>query len=214
MSFLGGLFGPRLTPEEQVKKWRQQLRGTERDIDKQIRGIDAEALKVQRQIKLAAKRNDRASCGILARELVRSRHAKDRLVTSKAQLNSLGMQMQQQLGTMKIAGTVQTSTEVMKLMNGLVKLPAISATMQALSKEMMKAGVIDEMINDTIEGLDEEDVEDEAQDEVNQVLHEITDGLLGQAGAVGPDLEMPQDAPEHETPIDEMQARLDALREA
>lgn len=46
----------------------------------------------------AAKRNDMKSCKILAKEVVNSNRAKTRIVTSKAQLNSLVMQMQQQLG--------------------------------------------------------------------------------------------------------------------
>lgn len=50
-----------------------------------------------------------------------------------------------------------------------------------------QAGIMDEMLDDTMEGLDaEEDLEDEAQEEVDKVLFDITDGKLGQgAGAVG-----------------------------
>ncbi len=46
------------------------------------------------------------------------------------------------------------------------------------------------MIQDTIELQDDDGIEDEAQGEVDKVLFEMTDGLLGQAGAVGADLEV------------------------
>lgn len=117
---------------------------------------------------------------MLAKELVRSRRQKDRIVTSKAQLNSISMQLQHQLckffcarvffiesktsswsrlttendiylreytpcfvtvaqiATLKIAGTLQKSSEVMSMVNNLVKLPEISAQMQEMSREMMK----------------------------------------------------------------------------
>lgn len=50
--------------------------------------------------------------------------------------------------------------------------------------------MIDEMIQDTMEFQDEADLEEEAQGEVDKVLFELTDGLLGQAGAVGKELEV------------------------
>ena len=47
---------------------------------------------------------------------------------------------------------------------------------------------MDEMISDAMESLDEPDLEDEADEEVEKVLFQFTDGLLGQAGAVGAEL--------------------------
>jgi charged multivesicular body protein 3 len=40
--------------------------------------------------------------------------------------------------TVKAVGHIQKSSEVMKLVNGLLKAPEVAATMQELSKEMMK----------------------------------------------------------------------------
>ena len=37
-----------------------------------------------------------------------------------------------------MAGTLKKSTDIMKMVNQLVKLPEISQTMQEMSKEMMK----------------------------------------------------------------------------
>ncbi|KAJ3331650.1 hypothetical protein HDU76_002608 [Blyttiomyces sp. JEL0837] len=207
------LIGKRLTPEEQVKKWRQSIRQQERELEKQIRGIETEEAKVKKNIKAAAKRKDMASCKLLAKEVVRSRKAKDRIHTSKAQLNSLGMQLQQQLAAAKVAGTLKKSTDIMKLVNNLIKLPEIHKTMQEMSMEMSKAGIIGEMMEDAIEGLDEEGIEEEAEEEVEKVLSELTDGLLLQGGSVGAPLETKQEeAVEEEPELDAMQARLAALR--
>ncbi|KAJ3193945.1 Charged multivesicular body protein 3, partial [Irineochytrium annulatum] len=188
-SLVSMLIGKRLSPEEQVKKWRQTIRGQERELDKQLRNIEMEEVKAKRTIKAAAKRKDVSSCKILAKELVRSRKQKDRIHTSKAQLNSLVMQLQQQLATAKMTGSLKSSTEVMKLVNGLVKLPQIHQVMQELSQEMMKSGIMGEMMDDAIDALDEDGIEEEAQEEVDKVLFEITDGMLGNAGEVGAPLE-------------------------
>ena len=42
------------------------------------------------------------------------------------------------LATLRIAGALQRSTEVMKAMQQLIKIPEVAATMRDLSKEMMK----------------------------------------------------------------------------
>lgn len=68
-----------------------------------------------------------------------------------------------------MAGSLQQSTEVMKAMQELVKLPDIAKTMQDMSREMMKAGIIEEMIEDTMESMEPEELEEEAQEEVDKV---------------------------------------------
>lgn len=42
------------------------------------------------------------------------------------------------LAVVRVAGALQKSTEVMKAMQNLVKIPEIQANMRELSKEMMK----------------------------------------------------------------------------
>ena len=60
--------------------------------------IQREEGKVKKSIKDAAKRGDTSTCKMLAKEVVRSRKAVNRMHTSKAQMNSVVMQMENQLG--------------------------------------------------------------------------------------------------------------------
>jgi len=85
-------------PKEQVKNWKSNMRAEAHKLDRQINKIQREELKVKQSIKAAAKRNDMSSCKQLAKEIARSRKAVARLHTSKAQMNSVVMQMQNQLG--------------------------------------------------------------------------------------------------------------------
>ncbi|KAG0306488.1 Vacuolar protein-sorting-associated protein 24 [Dissophora globulifera] len=204
-------FGKR-TPEEMVRKWRRDINGQQRALDRQKRDIEAEEAKTKQMVKQMAKKGDVKMCKILAKELVRSRRQKDRIVTSKAQLNSISMQLQHQLATLKIAGTLQKSTEVMGMVNSLVKLPQISMQMQEMSREMMKAGIIDEMLQDTMEAMDDDEIEEEAEEEVNKVLFQITNGLLGEAPLAAGKLPAEAEEEEEEPALDDMQRRLEALK--
>lgn len=59
----------------------------------------------------------------------------------------------------------------MQAMQALIRLPEIAHTMQELSKEMMRAGIIEEMLDDTMSSMeDEEEVEEAAQAELDKVF--------------------------------------------
>ncbi|XP_048584982.1 charged multivesicular body protein 3 isoform X2 [Nematostella vectensis] len=173
-------------------------------------------MKVKRSIKDAAKRGDKDVCNILAKEIIQSRKAVNKMYSSKAQLNSVEMQMKNQLATLRMAGAMEKSTEVMSMMQKLVKLPEIRQTMMELSKEMMKAGIIEEMVEDTFEGMEEDDMEEAAQEEVDKILFEVTAGALGAAGHVTEPLPTVEgasaDVEVEEGDMDEMRSRLEALR--
>uniref|UniRef100_A0A2K5L3R8 Charged multivesicular body protein 3 n=1 Tax=Cercocebus atys TaxID=9531 RepID=A0A2K5L3R8_CERAT len=121
-----------------------------------------------------------------------------------------------------VAGSLQKSTEVMKAMQRLVKIPEIQATMRQLSKEMMKAGIIEEMLEDTFESMDDqEEMEEEAEMEIDRILFEITEGALGKAPSKVTDA-LPEAEPsgvmaasedeKEEEALEAMQSQLATLR--
>lgn len=81
-----------------VNEWTHKLRKEGYQLDRQIRSIQREEEKVKRTLKEAAKKNDKDTCIILAKELIRSKKAITRIYTSKAHLNSVSLQMKNQLG--------------------------------------------------------------------------------------------------------------------
>ncbi|XP_055692923.1 charged multivesicular body protein 3 [Lutzomyia longipalpis] len=218
-----GLFGKssQRDPKEQVNEWSAKLRKESHQLDRQIRGIQREEEKVKRALKEAAKKNDRDTCTILAKEIIRARKAVTRIYTSKAHLNSVQLQMKNQLATLRVAGSLQKSTEVMAAMQSLVRLPEVAGVMREMSREMMKAGIIEEMMEETFESIeDTEEMEEEAQGEVDKVLWELTEGKLGDAPlpptANVAKEEVPaaaaEEEEENEEELQEMQSRLQALR--
>eukprot|EP01128_Nolandella_sp_AFSM9_P006729 TRINITY_DN3528_c0_g1_i1.p1 TRINITY_DN3528_c0_g1~~TRINITY_DN3528_c0_g1_i1.p1 ORF type:complete len:249 (+),score=98.52 TRINITY_DN3528_c0_g1_i1:74-748(+) len=165
-------FGKKLTPEENVKKWKREMNKEKRGIDRNIREIEREEAKVKRNIKEMAKRGDVSNATTLARELVRSKKAKERLTISKAQLSSVQMQLTQNLANYKMAGTLKKSAQIMGMMNSLIRLPEINAVMMTMAREMEKAGLIEEMMEETLDDM-EEDFDEEADEQVQKVLDEL-----------------------------------------
>lgn len=168
-----------------MREWTSKIRKQTMLLDRQIRNIQREEEKVKLTLKQAAKKGDRDVCVILAREIVNSRKAVNRINTSKAQLNSVSLHMQQQAANLRVAGAMQKSSDVMRAMNNLVKVAEISAVMQELSREMMRAGIIEEMMEETLDevtGVDEEEMEEQVQAEVDKVLFELTQGAYVRGG--------------------------------
>ncbi|CAG9764795.1 unnamed protein product [Ceutorhynchus assimilis] len=216
-----GLFGksPQRNPKDMVTEWNHKLRKEGYQLDRQITAIKREEEKVKRSLKEAAKKDDKDTCTILAKEILRARKAVNKIYTSKAHLNSVMLQMKNQLATLRVAGSLQKSTEVMQAMQSLIRIPEVAHTMQEMSKEMMKAGIIEEMLDETFEDIeDTEEMEEAAQSEVDKVLFEITEGKIGEAPLppsepaervkeAGPSVEE-----EDETELEDMQTRLAALK--
>ncbi|KAI7827348.1 Snf7-domain-containing protein [Kickxella alabastrina] len=210
------LFAKPPKPEELVRKWRASVRSQERELDRQIRGIATEEAKVKRTIQQLAKKNgDLATCRTLAKELVRSARQTTRLYKSKAQLNSILLELTRQ------AGLLKKSTQVMRSVNQLVRLPQLQEGMREMEREMVKAGIIGEMTEEAFEMMEESDLEEEADLEVEAVLAQVTDGMMGSLDAVKLNVggakkrdeeEVVESDYELENDPDAMLARLSALR--
>ena len=217
-----GLFGKTKSadPKEQVQEWCKKIRKEGYNLDRQINAIKREELKVSKSLKEAAKKGDKEVCAILAKEIINSRKSVNKLYTAKANLSSVQNQMKGQLATLKVSGALSQSADVMKSMNALVKIPETQKVMMELSKEMMKAGIIEEMLDDTMEGFtEEESLEEAAQEEIDKIILELTTGKLTDAPAAVKDTLPAQESREEEEEVEEegeeleeMQSRLEALR--
>eukprot|EP00835_Amoeboradix_gromovi_P005570 NODE_536_length_7014_cov_0.311208.p4 type:complete len:198 gc:universal NODE_536_length_7014_cov_0.311208:3090-3683(+) len=163
------LQGPTL--EEQVRKWKGELKKQERLLERKVREVDLEEKKLVTEIrKLGTSTQQQNNVKLLAKTIVQARRSKDHLYTSIAHTRSIQLQLQQQMSMLKVTKQIQNSAEVMKMVNRLMKLPEISQAMQQMSLEMEKAGIIGEILDDV---LFDETVEEEAEEEVEKLIKEI-----------------------------------------
>lgn len=198
----------------QKRKCNQLIRQNTRKLDRDIQQLKALENKTKTYIQQASRRAQRnpsqakqasQETRIFAKELIRVRKQNNRLATSKAQLQSVAMQVNEAFSVRKIEGSIKASTGIMKDVNSLVRLPELTGTMRELSQELVKAGIIEEMVDDTLSNdalMDGED--DEAETEVDKVLGEV----LKKPETKQPVQEVPEEPTE---PIEEDEDREEAL---
>lgn len=146
-----------------------------------------------------------------AKELVNVRKQAGRLHTAKAQLQSVQMQVNEAYAVRKIEGSLKVSADIMKEVNTLVRLPELTGTMQELSQELMKAGIIEEMVGDMIES-DFLEEDEEAEAEVDKVLDELLKGKLGPLDQQMPAIPAAEQEEEEAEDLETMRGRLEALK--
>lgn len=130
------------------------------------------------------------------------------------------MQVNEAFSVRRIEGSLKASTGIMKAVNSLVRLPELMGTMRELSQELVKAGIIEEMVGDSLPDdqlLEGED--DEAEAEVDKVLGEILEGKLAKAKVADlpveegeEPVEPEEDLEDQETTLAQMRGRLEALK--
>ncbi|EAU33896.1 conserved hypothetical protein [Aspergillus terreus NIH2624] len=219
-------FGP--DPQAQMRKCNQLIRANTRQLDRDIMQLKNLESKTRQYIINASRRAERnpsqakqamMETKTFARELVRIRRQSTRLTTSRAQLQSVQMQVNEAFSMRKIQGSLKKSTGIMKDVNTLVRLPELTSTMHQLSTELVRAGIIEEMVDDAIPNNEFlEDEEEEADAEVDKVLQEILHGKLSQVEDVKQKpLEEPEEGiseavEDQEATLEQMRGRLEALK--
>ncbi|EPE06268.1 snf7 family protein [Ophiostoma piceae UAMH 11346] len=181
-------------PQAQLRKCNTLLRSNIRKLDRDIANTKRVEIQTKNLILQADRRAQRDPSRAqqaqrevrdFARELIRTRRQSNRLITGKAQLNSVQMQVQEAFAVRRIEGSIRASVGIMHDVNQLIRLPELAGTMQELSVELMKAGIVEEMINETLpedDGLLFEDEEAEADGEVDRVLGEILKDRMSKTG--------------------------------
>ncbi|MCJ1392275.1 Charged multivesicular body protein 3 [Xylographa bjoerkii] len=215
-------------PQAQIRKCNRLIRENTRKLERDMFQLKNLESKTRQYIIQASKRAQRnpsqakqaaAETRTFAREMVRIRKQSSRLATSKAQLQSVQMQVNEAFSVRKIEGSIRASTGIMKDVNTLIRLPELTGTMRELSQELMKAGIIEEMVGDSlpddalVEGEDEE-----AEAEVDKVLGEIlkTPEIPGTKIDAEPAAQEPTeseaDLEDQEATLAQMRGRLEALK--
>lgn len=176
------IYGP--DPREQKQKCNALIRKNQRELDKMLSGLNQSEQKTKNMVKGAARRNDTKSARFLAKEIYGCKKQRERLNKAKAQLNSVSLQVNEAFALQKLEQSMKSSTGLMKEVNTLLRMPELMGTMNQLGQELMKSGIIEEMVDDTLDtvGEDEDGIEEAADEEVDKILTEVTGGKLGSAG--------------------------------
>ncbi|CAL9736597.1 vacuolar protein-sorting-associated protein 24 [Monosporozyma servazzii] len=217
------IWGP--DPKEQHRKIKAALRKNARQIDRNLNELQNLQKRTKDLIKKAAKQDDVKAVKVYAKELYQVNKQYSRMYTSKAQLNSVTMKVEEAYKMKNLTNSMATSTGIMREVNSLVRLPQIQSSMMELEKELMKAGIMTEMVDDTMESLDmgEDEMNEEVEEQVNKIIEEYTTDKFAKVDNIPEHIDLSTGQEEIETPenkvdeeadkmIDDMRQRLRALQ--
>ena len=209
-------------PREQKRQCDTIIRQGERELDKGIRQTKVAMDKNRQQIKSAAKmaQNNPAqrkvalqSVRTLAMSQAQATKSYNRLHSQKAQLKSVQMQVNEVFAMRKIEASMKSSTGIMKEVNKAIRMPALTETMTQLSQELMKAGVIEEMMDDMMPGediLEDEEIEPEINEIIKNALGKESETFFKEEQQLP---QVPDQLEEQAEPnLDEMRQKLEALK--
>ncbi|KAI0465199.1 hypothetical protein LJB42_000424 [Komagataella kurtzmanii] len=218
------IWGP--DPKEQVRKCQQLVRKNKRQLDRYINDLRMVQKKTQSMIKKAAKSGDKNAVRLYARELVNINKQSDRLHVNRATIDSIGMKLQEQQQMLKIQGSLSKSTEIMREVNSLVSFPQLRNSAQELERELMKSGIINEMVDDLVDEVDEDEelMEEEEVQAINEIIEQYSSDAVGKLPETGgtpievaspkvPEKEEEDVSEDNEEVLNAMRERLKALQD-
>ena len=93
----------------------RNLRKEMRSIDRSMREMKREEEKILKEIKKLAKQNasaNKSAILVLSKSIVKSRNERSRLLQGKTQVNSISLQLKEQVATMNVTQTMNKSTVI------------------------------------------------------------------------------------------------------
>eukprot|EP00927_Polykrikos_kofoidii_P076914 TRINITY_DN73929_c0_g1_i1.p1 TRINITY_DN73929_c0_g1~~TRINITY_DN73929_c0_g1_i1.p1 ORF type:complete len:307 (-),score=98.45 TRINITY_DN73929_c0_g1_i1:222-1142(-) len=159
-----------------AKEWQWKLKMEVKHLDKEIKKIEADEGKIRREIQAQAQKGNVPSVQLLAKSIVKSRKAVQRLERTKASMHAVVLQLTTSIATMSTTQSLRISADCMKNMNALSRLPELGGTMEAMRKEMARCAEAEDGIEELFH---DEDEAVEAATEVQRVLEEMALDMMG-----------------------------------
>eukprot|EP00891_Asterochloris_glomerata_P000276 jgi/Astpho2/276/Aster-02166 len=212
-------------------------------LDKAIRELDRERAALQTQekrtvaeIKKTAKQGQMDAVKVMAKSLIRNRHAVTKMYNLKGQLQAVSLRIQTLKSTQAMADAMKGATKAMGMMNKQMNLPALQRIMMEFDRQNERMEMTSEVMGDAIDdAFEAEDEEEETNTLVSQVLDEIgvnldvdlvnapgqkqavaqaapAAGVAAEPEAMGAAAGGGGGGPGGSSVEDDLQARLDALR--
>jgi len=173
MFSLWGREPPPPTAKELVKEQKKTVRKSQREIDREMRGLEKQEKTLLANIKKHASAGNNAAAKTLAKELVRTRGTKGKLQQTSSQLGSIGMRASDMASTMAMTNAMKSGTEVMSAMNKQMNPMEQQAMAMRFAMENDKAQMMSEQFDDMFDSMMESDEDEQAEEMINSVLDEI-----------------------------------------
>jgi division protein CdvB (Snf7/Vps24/ESCRT-III family) len=168
------MFGKKkLPPAEQAKEWKVGIRGQKRSVERQIYKIQFEENRVKGRVTTLVKQGHTDLAMPIVASIAHSRKARSNLRKIATQLDSLVRQIDLQLAQLKVTGCFKQSAEVTHMLNQMLRLEEVQAMAQQMGMEMRQAGLVGELLDETIGQALEQEAPEDQELAVRLVYNEI-----------------------------------------
>ncbi|KAH8032316.1 hypothetical protein HPB51_024093 [Rhipicephalus microplus] len=156
------LFGRKKSPEEMLRQNQRALNKAMRDLDRERVKMEQQEKKIIMDIKKMAKDNQMDAVKIMARDLVRTRRQVKKFILMRANIQAVSLKIQTLRSQNAMAQAMRGVTRAMQSMNKQLNLPQIQKIMQEFEKQSEIMDMKEEMMNDAIDDAmgDDEDEEE------------------------------------------------------
>jgi len=210
------LFGRKKTPEEMLKQNQRALNRAIRDLDKERMKLERQEKQIIGDIKKMAKQGEMSAVKVMAKDLVRTRRYVKKFIMMKANIQAVSLKITTLKSQGAMANAMKGVTKAMGAMNKQINMPQMQKIMMEFEKEADMMDMKEDMMNDIVDDvMGAEEDEEESDQLVNQVLDELGLSLGEELGAVPVatgSVGGKEKASAKQDADDELQARLDNLR--
>nr|CAG4650600.1 EOG090X0H8I [Sida crystallina] len=170
------LFGKRLTPDEMLRRNQRSLNKAIRDLDRERMKMEQQEKKIIADIKKMAKDGQMDAVKIMAMDLVRTRRYVKKFMLMRANIQAVSLKIQTLKSQNAMAEAMKGVTKAMQSMNKQLKLPQIQKIMQEFEKQSEIMDMKEEMMSDAIDDA----MGDEGDEEERQFGSQIYDAVVSQ----------------------------------
>lgn len=176
-----------------AKEWQYEIGREAKRLDKEVQKLKHEELKLQGKIKEEAAKGNVHAVQLLAKSVVRTRKAAQRMEKTKPLMENVKLQLTTSMASASTTYAFSLSADIVRQMNAIARIPEAGGTIEEMRRQMAMAADAEDAIE---AALVEEGEEQEAALEVQKVLEEMSLDKMGPLA----DLRIAQVAPAAQAP--------------
>jgi len=151
------LWTPQLSAQQLMRKWQREILKQKRLLDRAVREITRREISIKNDLSKAEKEKKTSLVTTYTKDLAQHEKAKKRTVESISRLTSFGMEIRRQGALVRVQRAFTASSEILSLLNGMVRMPELREMADQMSKSMLNAGLIDDVLEEVVAGNDEDE---------------------------------------------------------
>lgn len=173
------------TPTELIRENKRMIDRAIRDMDRERVKMETQEKKVIADIKKTAKSGQMDAVKVMARDLVRTRQHIKKMMLMKANMQAVSLKMTTMKSQHTMAQSMKGVTKAMGRMNSSMNLPQIQKTMAEFAKQSEMMEMKGEMMDDAIDdAMDDGETEEDTDQLVGQILGELGIEMMGAINAI------------------------------